>query len=137
MRKYKIWDKVSHVKTPSGEVFTAEEWIDRYPILSDKNIHGVLSNSVFDGAIFAVLEQMKNMCESEGAVFDEELAGDDLLLAIEQFETDAAEAGRIKAEEEEAARIAAEEADRKIILDSLQAEQAIAGALAYQNMMNY
>lgn len=32
MKRYAIWNKRDPILTPIGEVLTAEEWIDRYPI---------------------------------------------------------------------------------------------------------
>ena len=31
MARYKIYDNKSNVFTPSGEMFTAEQWLERYP----------------------------------------------------------------------------------------------------------
>ena len=38
MKRYAIWDKKSPIITPIGEVLTAEQWIDRYPVAGVESI---------------------------------------------------------------------------------------------------
>lgn len=48
--KYQIWDKQSQVITPIGEVLTAEEWKDRYPMSKIDGIDLVIAGGVVNGA---------------------------------------------------------------------------------------
>ncbi len=130
MSRYKIWDKVSNVKTNAGEVLAAEEWKTRYPVAREEDSVIILLNNYFDGGIFEELHHFKARCEASGAVFEENLTDKQLLEAIERFEDDyAAE------QQTAAAAVAAQEA--AYAAASLAAEQDMAAALAYKNMMDY
>lgn len=130
MVKYKIWDKLSNIKTPSGEVLSAEDWKNRYPVAREDDSVIILSNSYFDGAIFEELHMLQTRCESMGASFTDGLSDQELLSAIEHFEDEYRAAQQASAE-------AAVQAEAEYAAESLAAEQAVAGALVYQNMMNY
>lgn len=129
-KRYVLWDKTSSVRTPSFEVFTAEEWKNRHPIAKEEDSVIVLANSYFNGGLIAELHQLIEIAESRGATFAEGLSDQELLDAIEQFEEEYAAAQQAAAEE-----AAAKELDYAAA--SLKAEQDVAGALTYQNMMNY
>ena len=86
MKRYAIWDKVSPVITPSGEVFTAAQWIDRYPVAGLPNITVLCSPGEINGGFFGTLGQMKQMCEAQGADFSACTTDEEVLQAIEDFE---------------------------------------------------
>lgn len=50
MSRYQIWDKTSQVITPIGEVLTAEQWSDRYPMSKIDGIDLVIAGGVINGA---------------------------------------------------------------------------------------
>lgn len=50
MSRYQIWDKTSQVITPVGEVLTAEQWSDRYPMSKIDGIDLVIAGGVINGA---------------------------------------------------------------------------------------
>ena len=128
MRKYQIWDKKSPVLTPSGAMFTAEQWIAKYPIAALDSIQVVLAAGEINGALFATLGQMIERAEAEGCVIDVNLTADEKLLAIETFENNRAA--------EEAAK-AAEEAANKALQDEINTSSmaSIAASMEYQNML--
>ncbi|HWP52010.1 MAG TPA: hypothetical protein VN626_09985 [Clostridia bacterium] len=129
--RYKIWDKTSPVMTPAKRVITAEEWLNQYSFfIARPDAVMVLANKEYDGAMCESLQFLKERCEDMGAQFAENLSNQELLDAIEQFENDLAAAQQAAAEE-----AAAKEAEYAVA--SLKAEEDVAGALAYQNMMNY
>lgn len=53
MRRYQIWDKQSPVLTPSGAIFSAEQWIEKYPIATDLTV-GV--SELATGTLYFVYE---------------------------------------------------------------------------------
>lgn len=86
MKKYAIWDKMSPVITPIGEVLTAEQWIDRYPVAGVASITVVCSAGEINGGFFGTLGQMVQMYEAEGADFSACETAEDKLAVIEAFE---------------------------------------------------
>lgn len=114
-KRYAIWDKVSPVLTPSGEVFTAEEWKARYPAAKLDSITVLCSAGEINGGFYGTLGQLKHLYETQGAQFDEGLNNQQLLDAIEAWE------------DEQAAKPVETEAT---------AEERIAAALEYQNLLS-
>lgn len=86
MKRYAIWNKKDLVLTPSGEIFTAEEWIKRYPIAGLEKITVICSQGEINGAFFGTLGNMINIYESQGCDFSECTTDQEKLDAIEAFE---------------------------------------------------
>ena len=111
MSRYIMWDHVSPVITPSGEVFTAQDWEDRYP--AAQLIPYVMSGGDMNGALMQSYGSMKSMYEKMGCDFTGLADGQAVLDKIEQFEDAqeeaAAEEAERRAEEEAEAAAAAEE----------------------------
>lgn len=89
--RYAIWNKQDPILTPIGEVLTAEQWIDRYPIAGLASITVVCAGGEVNGAFFGTLGQMTEMYAKEGCDFSACETAEDKLAAIEAFE-DAREA---------------------------------------------
>lgn len=86
MKRYAIWDKVSPIITPVGEVLTAEQWIQRYPVAGVPSITVVCGAGEINGSFFGTLGQMCQMYEAQGADFSDCVTADDQLAVIEAFE---------------------------------------------------
>ena len=86
MKKYAIWDKVSPIITPIGEVLTAEQWVSRYPVAGVPSITVVCAAGEINGAFFGTLGQMVQMYEAQGADFSSCETAEDKLAVIEAFE---------------------------------------------------
>lgn len=86
MSKYAIWDKVSPILTPIGEVLTAEQWIARYPVAGVETITVVCAAGEINGAFFGTLGNMVQMYESQGCDFTGANTNEEKLAAIEAFE---------------------------------------------------
>ena len=112
MKRYAIWDKRSPIMTPIGEVLSAEQWIDRYPIAGVETVTVVCGAGEINGAFFGTLGQMVQMYEAQGADFSACKTDEEKLGVIEVFE-DAMNAPSTEPTSEE----------------------RIAAALEYQNMM--
>lgn len=86
MKRYAIWDKQSPIITPIGEVLTAEQWIQRYPVAGVPSITVVCGAGEINGAFFGTLGQMVQMYENQGADFSTCETNEDKLAVIEAFE---------------------------------------------------
>ena len=104
MSRYAIWDKVSPIITPVGEVLTAEQWIGRYPVAGLSHITVICGGGELNGSFFGTLGQMVEMYGKMGCDFSACKTDQDKLEAIEAFE-DAMNAPSTEASAEE--RIAA------------------------------
>jgi hypothetical protein len=112
MSRYAIWNKKDEILTPIGEVIPAEKWIERYPIARLDSIKIVCAGGEINGAFFGTLGQMVESYTREGCDFSACVTDQDKLDAIEAFE-DA----------------------RNTPSGEPTAEERIAAALEYQNML--
>ena len=51
MARYAIWNKQDPILTPVGEVLTAGQWMDRYPVARLENITIVCGGGLIAGGI--------------------------------------------------------------------------------------
>ncbi len=86
LKRYAIWDKTSPIITPVGEVLTAEQWIERYPVASVPSIVVICSAGEINGGFFGTLGQMVQMYTAHGADFSEATTDIEKLEVIEAFE---------------------------------------------------
>ena len=128
MRKYAIWNKQDPILTPIGEVLTAEQWIERYPIAGVPTVTILCAAGEINGGFFGTLGQMVDIYEKQGCVFTDEMTPEEKLAAIEEFEDTREAEEKAKAEE----KAAAEAYNNEMSATSL---ASIAAQLEYQNMM--
>lgn len=112
MKRYAIWNKKDEIITPIGEIFTAEQWIAKYPVAGLDRITVVCSAGEINGGFFGTLGQMKQMYAGMGADFSNCKTDEDILNAIEAFE----------------------DAQNSVDSTTPSAEERIAAALEYQVM---
>ena len=124
--RYAIWNKKDNIITPVGEVLTAEQWIQRYPVAGVDGIDIVCSAGVINGGFFGVLAQMVQMYENNGCDFSSCTTAEEKLQAMEDFDKAAAEAAAEAATNREAST-------DEVTAASL---ASIAASLEYQNMMS-
>ena len=86
MKRYAIWDKTTPIIVPSGKVFTAEEWMDKYPAARLDSITVVCSAGEVNGGFFGTLGQMTQLYSAQGADFSGCATAQEKLEAIEAFE---------------------------------------------------
>lgn len=86
MKRYAIWDKVSPIITPVGEVLSAQDWKDRYPVANLDSITIVCGAGEINGSFFGTLGQMKDMYASQGCDFSTCTTNEEILQKIEDFE---------------------------------------------------
>ena len=128
MNKYAIWNKTDPIITPIGEVLTAEQWIERYPVAGVPTITVVCAAGEVNGGFFGTLGQMVAMYEKEGCTFTDEMTAEEKLAAIEYFEDQREAIAQAKAQED---------AETKAINDEMTATSlaSIAASMEYQNML--
>lgn len=86
MTRYAIWDKVSPIITPVGEVLSAQDWKNRYPVANLDSITIVCGAGEINGSFFGTLGQMKDMYAAQGCDFSECTTNEEILQKIEDFE---------------------------------------------------
>ena len=86
MKRYAIWDKKSPVIVPTGKVFTAEQWKEKYPAAALKDITVVCAAGEVNGGFFGTLGQMVQMYAAQGCDFSTCTTAEEKLEAIEAFE---------------------------------------------------
>jgi len=85
-KRYGIWNKEDPVITPIGEVLTAEQWVQRYPVAGVESITVVCAAGEVNGAFFGTLGQMVQMYEAQGVDFSACKSDEEKLAVIEAFE---------------------------------------------------
>ena len=121
MSKYAIWNKKDPILTHIGEVLTAEQWIQRYPVAGVDTITVVCAAGEINGAFFGTLGQMVDLYTKRGCDFSTCETDQDKVDAINAFD---------EAMEAEAAA-AAEAAANEVSTD-----ERIAAALEAQVLMS-
>ena len=86
MKRYAIWDKTSPVIVPTGKVFTAEQWKEKYPAAALESITVVCAAGEINGGFFGTLGQMEQLYAAQGADFSACETAEDKLAVIEAFE---------------------------------------------------
>lgn len=93
LKYFSIWDKQKSVLTPSGEIFTPEEWMARYPVAQLESAIVVggamgLGNDLglFDGSFFGELSIMVADAERMGCDFSDCTTPEEKLERIEYFQ---------------------------------------------------
>lgn len=107
MKRYAIWNKQDPIITPIGEVLTAEQWIERYPVAGLSHIKVVCGGGEINGEYFNTLGQMVAQYEGAGLDFSECTTDEEKLDLIEAFENEmnAARNSDVSAEERIAAAL--------------------------------
>lgn len=85
-KRYAIWDKKTSVITPSGNIYTSDEWMNKYPVSKLDNIIVVCAAGEVNGSFFGILGQMKQIYEANGVDFSSCETPEQCLEAIEAYE---------------------------------------------------
>ena len=128
MSRYAIWNKKDRILTPSGTMFTAEQWIEKYPIAGIESITVVCGGGEINGSFFGTLGQMVEMYTKEGCDFSACTTAEEKIAAIETFEDER----NAKANAGAKARAVEESVNAELTATSL---ASIAASMEYQNML--
>ena len=128
MSRYAIWNKKDQIITPTGTVFTAAQWIERYPVAAMPNVTVICGGGEINGSFFGTLGQMVDMYKREGCIFTDDMTPEQKIAAIEAFEDEreASANAKVKAEAE------ADALYTEMTANSL---ASIAASMEYQNML--
>jgi hypothetical protein len=128
MKRYAIWDKMSPVIVPTGAVFTAEQWMEKYPVAALDYITIVCAAGEINGGFFGTLGQMVKMYEDQGCDFSTCTTAEEKLAAIEAFD---------EAKEADSKAKAQAKADEEAAIADMNASSlaSIAASMEYQNML--
>ena len=124
MKRYAIWNKTDPIITPSGEVFTAEQWKEQYPVAKLPQITILCGAGEINGSFFGTLGQLTQMYEEQGVDFSSCTSPEEKLALIEA-QDDAREAADKRA-------IELAQANEQMNAMSL---ASIAASMEYQNML--
>ena len=124
MSRYAIWNKKDNIITPIGEVLTAEQWMERYPVARLDNITILCSAGEINGAFFGTLGTMVDRYEKQGADFSSCTTPEEKLAVITAFDEE-----KEQAQKEAAANAVSNE---ELTASSL---ASIAASMEYQNML--
>jgi len=113
--KYKIWNKKDPIITPIGEVFTAEQWIEKYPVAGIDGIDILCADSEINGSFFGTLGSLVERYESLGVDFSSCSTGEEKIALITQFDKE-----QEKANKEAAEKAAKQLSDQTRIADALE-----------------
>ena len=83
--RYAIWDKQTPIITPTYEVFTPEQWMERYPAAAIDSITVVCSAGEVNGGFFGTINQMMQMY-SKVCDFSACNTAEEVLDVIEAYE---------------------------------------------------
>ena len=118
---YQIWDGVSNVFTPSGDMFTPEQWKEQYKWLNNPNTCAIITAGTINGGVCEEYFNYVNIKRNEGCDLPDEILDDrqEVINRIEAHEEAmreaAAEYAMIPtAEERIAAVMEAEQMDKMI-----------------------
>ena len=121
MKRYAIWNKKDMILTPIGEVLTAEQWIQRYPIAGVPSVTVLCAAGEINGGFFGTLGQMVEMYEKMGCDFEDCITDEEKLDAIEAFEDE---------------REAQAKADAEAKANEISTDERIAAALEAQVLLS-
>lgn len=120
MKQYAIWNKKDNIIVPTGQIYSAEQWMEKYPVARLDNITVLCSAGEINGSFFGTLGQMVHSYENEGADFSKCTTDEEKLAVIEAFD----DAKRLEA----TSRVSNED----LTASSL---ASIAASMEYQNML--
>lgn len=124
MKTYAIWNKKDTIITPSGAIYTADQWIAKYPVAKLDNISIVCAAGEINGAFFGTLGSMVEMYEKQGADFSNCKTPEDKINVINDF---------IEVQEQTQQEASANATSNEELTAASLA--SIAASLEYQNML--
>lgn len=105
MARYQIWDGKSDIYTPSGAHFTAQEWANKYPWSKIPGAKMIITSGIINGGAAMEFNQTVSIYKANGAAITDGMTDEEILAAIEEFETNPPGAGEPSTEERTAAAL--------------------------------
>jgi hypothetical protein len=97
MSAYKIWNKTDAIYTLAPDangkgVFTPEEWIAKYPWAGIPGVKAIIGGGAANGAVMLNFDEYVEAYKRAGLEFSDGMTDQEILDAIEYFETHPPEA---------------------------------------------
>lgn len=105
MPRYQIWNKTDDIYTPSGRMFTAQEWADMYPWVKIPGAKMIITTGIINGGTAMEFEATKANYIRMGANITDGMTDEEVLSAIEAFEDNPPHANEPSVEERTAAAL--------------------------------
>ncbi len=112
MGLYKLWDKKETLHTFTGESLTAEQVLERYPWVGNPKAELIICNADITLGRADSLNDLRRLYETQGMIVEENATPQDVLDCIEKWEM-------------------------RVVETPPTAEERIAAAMEFQNLMNY
>ena len=84
--KYKIWNKIDNLYTPSGRMFTAEQIKTENPLALLANVTFIICDAPINMGVFMEFTQTKEVYKKMGAAILDTMTDQEVLDKITEFE---------------------------------------------------
>lgn len=84
--KYKIWNKLDTLYTPSGQAFTKEQVFIKYPLSAVPGVQFIICDAPISMGVFMEYTQTRDSYKSSGANITDTMTSQQVLDAIYEFE---------------------------------------------------
>lgn len=105
MARYQIWDKATDIYTPSGDRFTAQQWLERYAWAAAPGAKMIITTGIINGGCAMEFGATKEVYRRQGAAITDDMTDEEVLAAIEDFEDNPPGADEPSVEERTAAAL--------------------------------
>lgn len=133
MSRYAIWNKKDNIITPSGAVFTAQQWIEKYPVAGIDTITVLCSAGEINGGFFGTLGSVQEQYAARGCDFTGCVTPEEKLACIDAFDERQRVIQAEKAAEAAASAQAAKAAEASLAEREVTALEAIASGQTTEN----
>ena len=86
MAKYQIWNKTDNICTPSGKMYTAEEWARKFQWTNISGAKMIITTGIINGGVALEFETTKAQYKKIGANITDDMTDEQVLAAIEEYE---------------------------------------------------
>lgn len=91
--RYQIWNKTDNIITPSGAQFTATEWADKYPWSKLPGVKMVITAWPINGGAAIEFDAFVAAAKRQGVPISDGMTDNEILAAIENFESNPPDPG--------------------------------------------
>ena len=84
--KYKIWNKLDTLYTPSGRAFTKDEIFEKYPLSKVPGIKFAIEDAPINMSVFMEFSAMVKRYKKDGAPITDGMTDAEILVAIDEWD---------------------------------------------------
>lgn len=119
--RYQIWNKTDDIYVPTGQRFTAAQWLERYPWVGVPGAKMIITTGLINGGVAMEFGATVAQYKAMGATITDGMTDEEILAAIEDFEDNPPGANEPSNEERIAAALEAQ-----VMMAEPEAPQAVA-----------